>query len=266
MKKFFFCFFALSFITFNLEPESSLTNLASWFSSNTEKTYNKTLDIATDNSLTINNTQGSITVHTWSKPKIALDVVISAKEKKLENVHVQIEENKKTKMLTISTVQSENKIKTTAQYKIMVPDYIPLYITTENGDIKIKGSKALLNIKTEKGKIIIQGAKHSVYAYTGNGSINITYKRLTPESTIQIESEHGNITLGLPAFSQANIAARTLNGTVTTEQEVMLKPQQVQLGPDAWELQKKQAFCTIGNGGTAISIFTKNGNIKITEL
>jgi len=266
MKNFFFFFCVLSCITFNLEPESSLTNVTSWFSSNTEKTYNKTFNLATGFTLNIKNTQGSITIHTWSEPKVALDVVISGKEKELEHIHVEVEEDKKTKTLSIYTLQTDSKAKAITNYEVMVPDYTPLTLITDNGDLKIKKSKATITAKTGEGKITITEARESLFIYTGSGAIDITYKKLLQKSTLQIEAGRGNITLSLPAFSQANIAAKTLNGSVTTEQEVMLKPQQVQLGPEAWKQFKQQAFCTLGNGGAAISLFTKNGNINITEL
>lgn len=265
MKKIFFCSCILVLCTTQSLSESSLSKFTSWFSNTTEKTYNKTIPITPENSLSIKNKEGSITVHTWSEPKIALDVAFHGKEKDIQATHIHIEENKEKKTITIFTT-SAHDTKTTTNYELMVPDTVPLTITTEKGDIKIKNSKAPLHVQTNRGSVSITDLRDSLYAFSGHGSLDISVKKIAEKCTIQVEADRGNITLSLPAYMHAHIAAKTVQGTITSEQEIMLKPQQVKLGPDAWKQYKQQLFGTVGNGGTAISLFTQYGDIKITEL
>lgn len=265
MKKIFFVSSVLAYATCGLQAEYSLTAITSWFSNTSEKHYNKTLSIGQETSLTINNTQGNITIQGWSKPKIALDVVMSAKEKEIHDTTVEIVQDKTNKTIIVNTLQPHSKANISAHYEIMVPDYTPLTIATDSGDIKIRRSKARIHAQTGDGKVIIQDAKNSLFASTGNGAIDITYKRLRPGNILQVESDYGHITLGLPHPSNADIAAKTLHGTITTQQEVILKSQHVKLGPDAWKQFKQETYCTLGTGGATISLFTKSGNIKITE-
>jgi DUF4097 and DUF4098 domain-containing protein YvlB len=243
----------------------SWSSFSSWLFNTTQKTYNTTFQASPTTTLALDNLHGSVTVRTWAEPKVALDAVTSGKEKEIADVVIHAQEA--DGQITIRTEQTtETKNKSTVEYTVMVPVEMPVTITTQSGNISADGTQGPLTATTHSGNIAATQARGSVQAHTDSGSITMAYSYLPPESIVQATSDNGAIALALPPATHAHVAAKTEKGSITTQQTVLLKPQLTQLGRSAWKQFRQQAFFTLGEGGATISLFTKNGTIKTTEL
>lgn len=235
----------------------------SWFYRSKADTFNKEFIFSPHGTVTIENIQGPILVKTWNSDKVAITAIIEAKEEDLPLINIDTS-IKSDQALIKTKYSTESKLKATIRYTVMIPETCKLKITTQQGDIKIKQVKGSISAETP-GLIEIQEAENSVDAQTTYGQIHVHYKRLPLNSMVSLSSVNGSINLSLPSTTQAYLQADTEHGTITTEQEITLKPRIVRLDNQAWKLFKREVRGTIGNGGSKIKIISKSGNIKLLE-
>jgi DUF4097 and DUF4098 domain-containing protein YvlB len=118
-----------------------------------------------------------------------------------------------------------------APLKLQVPRRSSLDVSTANGAIHISGVTGTLRLTTSNGAIIVQNAGPAdLYAHTSNGPIEI----------------------GIQAGMNANLSARTSNGRIYSDVEVVTN----RIG--ATFLEGK-----IGRGGPALDLQTSNASIHL---
>lgn len=235
----------------------------SWFYRNKADTFNKEFVFSPQGTVTIENIQGPILVKTWNSDKVAITAIIEAKEEDLPLIKIDtlIQSDQ---ALIKTKYPDQSKLKAIVRYTLMIPETCKLKAITQQGDIKIKQVKGSIVAETA-GLIDIQEAESSINAVTTYGQIHAHYKRLPLNSMVALSSTSGSINLTLPSATHAYLQADTEHGTITTEQEITLKPRTIRLDNQAWKLFKREVRATIGNGGSKIKIISKSGNIKLLE-
>lgn len=151
------------------------------------------------------------------------------------------------------------------------------------GNITINNTKGILVAKTDRGNIMVNKAQGNIHAVTQNGNITIdestksiiattqkggittTCKNVQPLDTILLSTQSGNIKLGLPAVTNAELQARTGRGKLLSEHYITIKPQTVKLDRHMWARFKREVNGTLGSGEATIKLSATYGNINIVK-
>jgi len=131
---------------------------------------------------------------------------------------------------------------------------------TSNGPVDLDNVEGQATAETSNGRITIRldhPAATPLRATTSNGPIEITL-RSEPKDNIRAETSNGSITLSLPAATGAQLRADTSNAEISTDFE---------LGNhfEATNHPENHVHGTLGNGGPAIELSTRNGRISVLK-
>ena len=130
---------------------------------------------------------------------------------------------------------------------------------TTNGRINVTGASGRVNLLTTNGTIRANNLKGSLRAKTTNGSIRASFQD-SPEDEVNLgEPPTGAFRLTFPAGTNADLLARTRNGSITTEFPVMMRVE--------GEIKKrpKRVEGKLGSGGVLLDLSTTNGSIRILK-
>ena len=123
---------------------------------------------------------------------------------------------------------------------------------TSNGHIRVEGLRGALDATTSNSSIHarIEHVIDSVRVQSSNGSIDLT---LPPGANVPVRAHTSNssITLHMPGDVNARLTADTSNSSITSDFELRMRG----------EFNKHHLEGTIGNGGPAIELSTRNGGI-----
>ncbi|MFC1608017.1 DUF4097 family beta strand repeat-containing protein [Candidatus Latescibacterota bacterium] len=239
-----------------------------------EKTeeFHKTFELTSGSPVSVENTNGSITITAWDKDYV--DVWAEKKTKRssseLDDVEIVITQDDN---LIIKTDYLKRNAKVSVTYKIKVPGNIPLklikttngsvtlegtsgdvVVKSTNGQIKAHDTKGSIDAKTTNGSITLEDASEVISARTTNGSIDATFREMS--SDINLTTTNGSILLRFPADLNADLEMKTTNGSI--------KANQIQILVD--EMSKRYIKGKLGDGGNELNLRTTNGNIKLEKM
>lgn len=214
--------------------------------------------------LELTNFQGTIVVKSWEQNKVILDAVKSGTEDELSATTINV--NQKNNNITIETKIKEGCPEAAIDYTLMVPVGISIKVSNTNkGDIKIKQIRGAVHAKTEKGSIDISDTVGTVRASNNNGPIKLKQKNIVQPNTIFLETLKGDVQLYVPKKINADIQAKTFNGSITSTIPVTLSPYTMLLNKDNWKARQNDVLGLLGIGGAPIIIDVSKGNITLEE-
>lgn len=268
-----------------------------------EKVDQKEISANTIRSVSITNHNGSITIKAGPKKSFFVRAIKRAKKNYLDNLAVVVENNHHH--ITITSQDKNKKKKSFIDYELIVPASSNITLNLSGaGDVLIKNihgvldvvacddvttinTQKLVSIQTRnkgsitiinahgpieahahKGKIIGQNIIDSFSAYSINGSVAVTYKKVPPiNSSIDLTTISGNITLAVPTETNAIIHGNTMHGTLICDHEVTLTPYTTKLNKMAWTQFTRGVDGTLGAGGnTSIALNSATGNVKVANI
>ena len=238
----------------------------------TTEEFHKTLSPAAGTPLTVENTNGSITITTWNRKDV--DILAVKKTRKgrdeLDKVEIIISENGK---LSIETEYLERNAKVSVNYTIKVPATIPVALVrttngslelegttgdtvarTTNGSITVRDADGAIESTTTNGNISIRDASSIKRAKTTNGKIEVSFDRLTSDT--EFTTTNGSVDVRFPAGMNADLELQTTNGSIRANGIKMMVN----------EISKRHLSGKLGSGGTKINVKTTNGSISLEEL
>ncbi|KKP35593.1 MAG: hypothetical protein UR26_C0003G0066 [candidate division TM6 bacterium GW2011_GWF2_32_72] len=228
------------------------------------ETINKESLVGENAIVEIENINGPINVKSWNKPKIVIEAIKKGPEENFDDVEVICTFKKDNAY--IKTKKTTDKTKIIVEYNLMVPTKTNFrIISSENGPIKIQQVEGIINANTQNGNIEILDAKNTVLAQSKKGNIKIKTNKLIKSEQLLAETNYGNINVELPAKINADLVAKTMYGTITSDHLVKLKPEPMKINNPSWSLFKKNVQGEIGTGGSKVTMYTGNGHIKITQ-
>ena len=284
--------------------QSSVKKITSFFTPHSlEKIDHKELSTTSLTSIAIENHNGPITIKTgWKKNYLCLKTIRRAKKQTdLDTIKI-IADSTQPHHLAITTKHTGEKIKGSVEYELIVPAALTVSLKTENGDISINDIEGSVRTITNNGSISVINASNSIYAestthgniyiqsacgpvealsYTGDitinnahnsvtahstkGKITVDYVTLPYDSSVQLATTTGNITLTTPPSIQAQIKGSTSYGTVFSDHYITIDSYTTQLNNNAWNKFKKEVNGVIGSEQAHISLCSTHGNIKILQ-
>lgn len=246
--------------------------------------FELTHPLAAGGTLTLENTNGSVTLEAWDRNEVRVEaekrVKASSDEQAREIMkRLQIEVKKNANSLSLVTKMprkdsgllswlSGSSYDAGVTYRIRVPRSVTLDAGTVNGGIKLTGTRGKAELETVNGTIQIEEAQGSfdlettngaiqvartaggVRASTTNGSIDVRLTEI-PDGDLSFATTNGSVTLQLPRNARASVDAATTNGRVSSDFEVDGQSGKHRLEGD------------INGGGGRLRIRTTNGSVKL---
>lgn len=138
------------------------------------------------------------------------------------------------------------------RFRVRVPEGVNFTGRTVNGAVDVSDLGGDVVARTVNGAISVS-TTGSATAHTVNGTIEAEMGALSGGGPYRFETVNGGITLTLPEGTGADVEARTLNGSISTDFPLTV---QGRFGPRSLE-------GTIGGGGPELRLRTTNGSIEL---
>lgn len=239
--------------------------------------FSKTLPLKAGDRFSLDNVNGSVAVATWKEDKVEIKAVKIARrsEKDLKEVEILVDEGPGSVSVKAVWPKFPRRANVNVEFEVLVPEGVVLdEVETTNGGIEISGRFLRIDAGTTNGSVRIENASGELDASTTNGSIivnrfegrikadttngNIRLEGVAFKDGVSADTTNGSITLAIdsPESLNADLKARTTNGSVSVDFPVTLKN---------LSQSRRRIEATIGQGGPLIELDTTNGSIKLTK-
>ncbi|HKJ15877.1 MAG TPA: hypothetical protein VJ984_00825 [Xanthomonadales bacterium] len=178
---------------------------------------------------------------------------------------VEIEE--RDNRISLDTDWRANSVRVIAR----VPQRADLELeTVNNGTIRVENITGNLSLSNVNGPITAIGISGSVMAESVNDDIEVIFNRVEGEGVMSFFSVNGDITLGLPDGTGAELHIDNAEGEITSDFEVDVVPSQPVVTREdnrgGVEVKVESVIIAkVAGGGTVFKLKTLNGDIRIRK-
>jgi hypothetical protein len=179
------------------------------------------------------------------------------------SVEVEEEDNR----ISVDTDWRANKVSIVAR----VPRNTSLDLSTVNdGEIIVNNVTGKLVLENVNGPITATGIDGSVIAESVNQDINVSFNSISSDEAMSFSSVNGNLNIGLPAKTGAELHIDSAEGEIVSDFEVEVQPSKPVMSREdsrhGVEVKLESVIvANINGGGTVIKLKSLNGNINITR-
>lgn len=223
--------------------------------------WSRTYTIAKGGSLDIVNANGAIVVNAASGPQVEVKATRQARAASDEEAQALLKETAITEEVSPDrvSIRSANgngvlrgRRSLTVEYQVRVPAGMQVSVKTENGGIGLHDVDGNVTASTTNGGIRGTNLAGSVSAHIVNGGIVMEIARVG--GPVQLDTVNGGIRLDVPGTINADLDAHAVNGGVSTEDGLAITVS---------ERSRTRVAGKMNAGGTAISLSTVNGGVRI---
>jgi len=239
----------------------------------TEK-FEKTYRFNPGGELTLENTNGSVTVRSWDRDEVRIEAIKKVKARSsrdakdyMKRVRIRVDYNPDEINIEADYPRrsgggggllswlfgGRRTPSVTITYTITVPKKADLDIDTTNGSVSISEVNGRIIAESTNGKLKIEEVRGSIDAHTTNGGIHAEVTDFSDNDDVYLKTVNGHITLYLPRDVEADVSASTVNGGIDTRFPLTVTGR---WGP-------KKLNGTLNGGGGEIELRTVNGGIDI---
>ncbi len=197
-------------------------------------------------SFMVTQQQGIVKVKGWDKESVSIEITQKGTKEALDNTVVTVNKEKLPKEISC-TVSRKDEGKSLAQVTIKAS--VPFSCD--------------LTVQSHKGLVRTKNLTRAQSIYADDGNVEVVLNKFSVESSLFIHNKKGSITIEAPKKIQAQLAASTLRGTITSELFITLQPHTTLLDKDYWQRVKKEVNGFLGDGGAPITIEAEYGDIKL---
>jgi hypothetical protein len=178
---------------------------------------------------------------------------------------IEIDEN--DNRIEVDTDWRANKVNVVAR----VPRNANLELSTVNdGEITVSNINGKLVLENVNGPITATNINGSVIAESVNQDITVSFAGINTDDVMAFSSVNGDLNLGLPANTGAELHIDSAEGEIISDFEVEVMPSKPVMTRDSSrhgvEVSVESAIiANVNGGGTVIKLKTLNGNINITK-
>jgi DUF4097 and DUF4098 domain-containing protein YvlB len=137
-------------------------------------------------------------------------------------------------------------------FTVLLPAGVVFTGNTINGAVTADDLLSNAFLETINGDVRVSTTQLALAA-TVNGSVDATVGLTTWDRDLAFASVNGNVTVEVPAATNAVVRAATASGSISSEFTEV-----VEVGPGDWR-------GTLGSGGRLLTIATVNGNVALRE-
>lgn len=251
--------------------------LSPLFAREIEETFKKNIPVNEATLLTVENKNGSIEIRSWDNDEIEVVAYkkVRADDKEtalrlMEELKIVIfERGDEIEVITEYPHSKRNNgggfwswvmgrswnTGYSVSYEIRVPRQFDLNLESTNGRIEVLDCSGRMRLETTNGKIIADDVSGSARCNTTNGSISASFIKVLEQEEMSFSSTNGSIKVYLPRNIDAEISARTTNGSINCDLPVS----------ERYNRSRKKLDAVINDGGMLIYLKTTNGSIHIRE-
>jgi len=224
----------------------------------TSREFTKTFPLRADGSFDLNNVNGTVRIEGWDREEVEVRAIKTTpdRESALDMVSIEIESRPDAVSVSTHYPQDEG-VEVAVDYVIHVPRHAQLNrINTVNGTLRVMSSDSIGDLHTVNGNIEVYEGSGNVHAHTTNGNVYLELKHPADTRGASAETTNGSVLLAIPSDLPADLDARCMNGSFSSELPMVMK------GAD----QPRVVRGRLGAGGAAIHLGTVNGAIRIVAL
>ena len=219
MKNFYQKVTSLLLLSFTIPIETKISipklpsSVSSFFSRNKEEIIHKEFNHIKKLELLCEH--GNISIETWKQPCVLVELIKNGSEQFLQSATVQctVQDN----VLQVSTIMKDDSLSGTVTIQVLVPETLPVKVATTESDITVKDLCGAIDAQTTSGAINILQGTNTVLAKTTQGNIVVQRQSMLPEHSLNLYSEHGNVTIAIPQSMNCDIQAQSLHGKIQSD-------------------------------------------------
>jgi len=238
-----------------------------------DQPFDRTVDLRPGAKVTLDNTNGSVTVRAWDQPRVRIHAIKHAEsrdddaaKKGLNDTRIEVTAS--ASELRIHTVMPARNdgvfdwiagtaVSTSVSYVIDVPRTVGLSVETVNGHIEANGVHGTTHLSTTNGRIDAMRCGGTLDASTTNGRITAELLDVAPGHRISLETTNGRIALTVPKALAARVDASTSHGSINSDIPIT--------GMNNSERHALRG--TLNGGGSGeLHLRTTNGSIEIRGI
>lgn len=243
-------FLVLLSFTIPIQTKISIPNISTKVSSRVSSLFNRTKEEISHQEFN-NVTQleiicdhGPIVIESWKQPCVLLELKKRGNTQFMQNSKLICPKQNQTLRVNVSIPPT--KPSGSVALHVLAPADLPIKIKTANHSVTIKNMSGTLDLETIRGAINIIEGTNTVIAKTVHGNIKIQRKKIQPDQSLNLYSQHGNISLYVPQDINAELEAQTKHGKIYSNLFVTLLPQTVLLNDDTFKKMKNNVEGSIG--------------------
>jgi hypothetical protein len=224
----------------------------------TSQEITKTFSMRPDGSFDLNNVNGTVSIEGWDRDLVEVRAVKTTRDDQalLNMVAIDIEASPEGVSVSTRYPQQEG-VEVAVDYVIHVPRQAQLnHVNNINGTVRIFRSEGLGELHTVNGNIEVYESSGDVHAHTTNGNVYVELKHPADTKGAFVETTNGSVLLALPNDLPADLEARCMNGSFSSELPMMMKG----------AAQPRTVRGQLGQGGALIHLGTVNGTIRVIAL
>jgi hypothetical protein len=220
--------------------------------------FARTYPLRADGNFELSNVNGTVRIEAWDKDEVEVRATKTTPDRESLLDLVSIDVDAQPGSLSVSTrYPQEEGVEVAVDYVIHVPRRAQLsHITNINGTLRVMSSQAVGELRTVNGNIEVYEGSGNVHAHTANGNVYLELKRPSDARGASAETTNGSVLLAIPADLPAELEARCMNGSFSSELPLIMK------GSGQPRVVRGQ----IGHGGAPIHLGTVNGTIRVVAL
>ncbi len=218
----------------------------------------KTFPMRADGSFELNNVNGTVRIEGWDKNEVEVRATKTTPDGQSLLNMVTIEIEARPDGLSVSTrYPQEEGVDVAVDYVIHVPRHAQVsHVNNINGTLRVFSSESLGELHTVNGNIEVYESSGNVHAHTTNGNVYMELKHAEDSRGVSAETTNGSVLLAIPMDLPANLEARCMNGSFSSELPMVMKA----------AAQPRTVRGQLGRGGAPIHLGTVNGTIRVVVL
>ncbi len=231
------------------------------FAERAQQPLDRTIDVRPNGTVSIENTNGRMTVSAWDEPRVRIRAIKRASSQDALNaIAIDIRQTGAGVAIVTRTPNSDgnfldmlfgNNGNASVDYDLTVPRQSNLKVDGTNGAITVSDIIGRIDLGTTNGRIEALRCGGSINASTTNGAIRAELVQATP-SKMEFETTNGSISLTVPPTFAANVTAETTNGSIRSDLPVTTH-----------SFSRRELRGTLNGGGAQLDLHTTNGSIEI---
>ena len=218
----------------------------------------KTFPMRPDGSFELNNVNGTVRIEGWDKSEVEVRAIKTTPDKQSLLELVTIDMVATPDALSVSTRYPQQEgVEVAVDYVIHVPKHAQLnHVNNINGTLRVFSSESLGELHTVNGNIEVYESSGDLHAHTTNGNIYVELKHPGDMRGAFAETMNGSVMLAIPVDLPAELEARCMNGSFSSELPMIMKS----------AAQPRTVRGQLGHGGAPIHLGTVNGTIRVVAL
>lgn len=160
-----------------------------------------TVAVAPGTRLQLSSQSGEIVVRTWNRNAIQVSADLSNDERLAVEISGGVAEIRQ---------KSRHGYDETVDYRLTVPTWMELELSTVEGDITVEGTQAKVNLTSVEGNVTVRGGKEFIAVHSVEGEISVD----GAIGRIEANSVDGGISI---TNARGEVQAETVDGDITMD-------------------------------------------------